>query len=637
MSDRPSQRPRLLLIGWNAADWKRINPLLDAGKLPNLRRLIEQGSMGRLSSLTPRISALLWTSIATGKRADQHGILDATQLDPSTGLQCPIGAAARRSDAVWDLLAQAGLKSHVVNWSATHPAQSSTGIAVSDRFNEPGTTGAIQPARYEPIFENLRLDPSDLSAEHILPFIPRLGEIDQARDRRSVIIAAILARTAMVHAVATWILEHEAWDFLTVQYRSLEEWGGAFGRYAAPVSAGVSPRDAELYGNVIEAGYRFHDMMLGRLLELAGEDAIVMLVSDHGGRGPGIFAMRGPGIRADELIHGAGLLDVAPTILTLLGVGVPNDMEGRPLLAAWNEPPSVFRAPTAKIDPGENRALKVHSDTSDELQEALRELEAQGYGDTLDKSIAALADEAGQKTLLHLVQVHLGAGRPERALPLLEQMNCETPGSDTILLFLAYSHYSLHKFDRCREVLSTMRGESIDRPLAQLLLAMTSLAGGRSAEALDRLIAAEQTHRREPQVLCFLGHAYCQLNRHVEAKAAFDRCLAIDEDCAPAHFGIALSYAQQQRWTESADWALRAVGINHFQPESHFLLGVCLARLGDPGRAVIAFENVIAQRPTHAAAHEWLARIHQHATGDASRAAHHHTLAQTGRQFQGAM
>ena len=28
--------------------------------------------------------------------------------------------------------------------------------------------------------------------------------------------------------------------------------------------------------------YRFHDLMLGRLLELAGPDAYVMIVSDHG-------------------------------------------------------------------------------------------------------------------------------------------------------------------------------------------------------------------------------------------------------------------------------------------------------------------------------------------------------------------
>jgi hypothetical protein len=31
---------KVLLIGWDAADWKVIMPLVDAGKMPNLARLI---------------------------------------------------------------------------------------------------------------------------------------------------------------------------------------------------------------------------------------------------------------------------------------------------------------------------------------------------------------------------------------------------------------------------------------------------------------------------------------------------------------------------------------------------------------------------------------------------------------------
>ena len=38
-------RRKVLLIGWDAADWKVIHPLLDAGKMPNLQRLIENGVM----------------------------------------------------------------------------------------------------------------------------------------------------------------------------------------------------------------------------------------------------------------------------------------------------------------------------------------------------------------------------------------------------------------------------------------------------------------------------------------------------------------------------------------------------------------------------------------------------------------
>ena len=70
---------KVLLIGRDAADWKMIHPLLDAGQMPALQRLIERGVMGNLATLDPPLSPMLWTSIATGMTADRHGILNFTQ------------------------------------------------------------------------------------------------------------------------------------------------------------------------------------------------------------------------------------------------------------------------------------------------------------------------------------------------------------------------------------------------------------------------------------------------------------------------------------------------------------------------------------------------------------------------------
>jgi predicted AlkP superfamily phosphohydrolase/phosphomutase len=51
---------RVLLVGWDAADWQVIHPLLDAGLMPKLQRLIEGGVIGSPASLSP----IHWTSIA---------------------------------------------------------------------------------------------------------------------------------------------------------------------------------------------------------------------------------------------------------------------------------------------------------------------------------------------------------------------------------------------------------------------------------------------------------------------------------------------------------------------------------------------------------------------------------------------
>ena len=63
-----------MLVGWDAADWKVIQPLVDAGQMPNLARLLERGVMGNLASLQPMLSPMLWTSIASGKRPYKHGV-----------------------------------------------------------------------------------------------------------------------------------------------------------------------------------------------------------------------------------------------------------------------------------------------------------------------------------------------------------------------------------------------------------------------------------------------------------------------------------------------------------------------------------------------------------------------------------
>jgi predicted AlkP superfamily phosphohydrolase/phosphomutase len=47
---------RVVLVGWDSADWRVIQPLIDAGKMPVLQRLIETGVSGRMASLDPMIS-----------------------------------------------------------------------------------------------------------------------------------------------------------------------------------------------------------------------------------------------------------------------------------------------------------------------------------------------------------------------------------------------------------------------------------------------------------------------------------------------------------------------------------------------------------------------------------------------------
>ena len=97
---------KVLLIGWDAADWKVINPLIEAGEMPALEGLINEGVMGNLATLEPSFSPMLWTSIATGMRPHKHGVLGFVEPD-SSGLKVrPVSVVSRKVKAIWNILMQ---------------------------------------------------------------------------------------------------------------------------------------------------------------------------------------------------------------------------------------------------------------------------------------------------------------------------------------------------------------------------------------------------------------------------------------------------------------------------------------------------------------------------------------------------
>ena len=121
-------KPKVLLIGWDAADWDVINPLMESGQMPSLKKLVEQGMSGKLATLEPVFSPMLWSSIATGKLADKHGVLGFTEPDYSTGSVRPVSNHSRKTAAIWNILSQQNLKTNVVGWWPSHPAEELNGV-----------------------------------------------------------------------------------------------------------------------------------------------------------------------------------------------------------------------------------------------------------------------------------------------------------------------------------------------------------------------------------------------------------------------------------------------------------------------------------------------------------------------------
>jgi len=650
---------KVLLIGFDGADWKLINPLMDQGLMPALERLVNEGVMGNVATLQPILSPLLWNSIATGKRADKHGILNFVEPDPHSGGLRPITSTSRKVKAVWNILTQRGFRTHVLGWFAGHPAEPINGVCISPLYTQvtappdqprPLPPGTIHPAELAETLAELRISPAEITGEELLPFVPLAAQVDQEKDRRLAVVAKLLAENCSVHNAATWILQNQQWDFLAVFYDGIDHFSHSFMQFHPPRMEGVPEDLFELYKDVVTGAYRFHDMLLETLMALAGPEATVILVSDHGFHsdhlrprgmprepaGPavwhrphGILCLKGPHLQRDERIYGATLLDMTPTILTLFGLPVGQDMDGKVLVQAFEEPPQIERIPSWEQEAGECGTHPAEMRMDPEAARAvIEQFVALGYIEPPSEDQSRAVALANRETKYNLARVYLDSRRPAEALPLLKELAEERPEEARFAQHLAECHKQLGQIGEAKAVLAQLLERGQTEPPSDLLMGVIKFEEGDTEGALEHLLRAEEANPRLPGLHLRIGNAYLRMRRWEDAERAFEKALAIDGDSAYAHLGMAVVRLRQRRSREAAEQALVAVGLQHFLPLGHYCLGVALARLRRLDRAVLAFEMALTMAPGMLNAHRWIATIEGMPGGNAEKAAYHRRQAQ---------
>lgn len=655
----PPLSKRLLLIGWDAADWQVIHPLIDAGLMPTLERLINEGAMGSLRTLQPMLSPLLWTSIATGKRAARHGILGFVEpAADGTRLQ-PVQSTSRTCKALWNILSQSGLRSHAVGWYASHPAESLRGVCVSNQFVVPpaGATpedwslspGAVSPPELAERIADLRLHPLEVEPSLIQMLIPKAAELDQTLPQVQHLLTALrqrLAECISIHSIATDLLEHEPWEFATVYYECIDQVGHDYMPFHPPRLPWINEHAFEAFREVMTGIYRWHDLMLGRLVELAGPDAHILLVSDHGflnderrpskpvepaqwHRPEGIFLLHGPGVKADATIHNLNLLDIAPTVLTLFGLPVGRDMEGRVVAEALVEPPEVTHIESweAVPDPeGRPAPAVVAADRAAE-EAAMQQLVELGYlaPPGADEQVNIARARAEQK--FNLAASHLDGREPRVALPLARELCAEFPQEPRYPVLLGQCAVTAADPQAVGEAVALLEQIHPGEPRVAWLRGMQSAFSGDWASAVPQFEAAIALAPHDPFLPTKLGRMHLRLRQWPEAEQAFRRALALSADNAEALYGLSVALPRQDRVEEGMQAGLRAVALFPTFPEAHFQLGAVLSRLGWFERAAESFELSLAQRPGLIAAHNYLAKIYAR-MGHHERAGRHRVIAE---------
>lgn len=619
--------------------------------MPHVRGLVEGGASGQIATLHPPLSPMLWTSIATGKRPFQHGIHGFSEPAPDgRGVQ-PVTNLSRKSKALWNILNQNDLSSVVIGWWPSHPAEPIHGAMVSDHFHRaqgpleeawPMLANAVHPPELRETIARLRVHPEQLTPELVEPFVPLAREIDQEQDTRLAHLLRTLAECMSVHAAAMWLVENRAWDFFAVYHDAIDHFSHGFMKYHPPRQNWIGERDFELYQHVIGAAYQLHDRMLGELLAKAGEDTTVLLMSDHGFHpdhlrpasipdipaGPavehreyGIFAARGPGIRKGAVAHGASVLDVTPTILTLFGLPVGEDMDGHALSQIFEAEPRTEHVRSWEEIAGNDGRHPAHTRLDPAAaRAALEQMVALGYIEKLDQDRDVAVAKTVRELRYNLGEAYQDAGRHAEAREIFLELRAADPAEQRFAVRLFVSAQALGLPEEMRRIAEELRPS----PVAEYLQAQIWVAEQRYEEALEvweRLDRPVET-----------GELYLRLRRWGQARRVFEKAVAIDPDDARAYLGLCRSALGRRRFADAMRAALEAVERKHYDPQAHFLLGLALSGMKEQERAAEAFRAAVAINPNYPEAHLKLAALLETHLGGAEEAREHRRLARKMRR-----
>lgn len=443
-------KQKLIMIGWDGADWEIARPLMDGGKMPQLQELVTNGTSGNLRSSPPYLSPMLWNTMATGKSPAEHGITGFREFNPSTQSHQPISSTSRNTKAIWNMLSQEGWNTHVVGWFATYPAESIKGVVISDLYAHLSDTdkkqaalpGMVSPEAKSDDLLSLRVAPEDIDPGLLKFFIPEISEINLERDKRPLALRKRLAELYSYHNAAVVLLQEEATDFLTVYYHFIDWICHDFMELAPPQRAGVCDRDYELYSGVIDAAYVLQDLLLRDLLRHAGTDFNCLIVSDHGflsgDERPQATANVDGGIagwhRIDGIIAGAGplfnkgktgirasLFDLAPTLLHALGLPVGADMPGHIIEGLLSKDTAVATIPSWDARGAPHEKVEAQALSSTASEELLKQFADLGYVSAEDERKEVAEAKTHRENAWNLGMALIGETRYAEALAYLEE------------------------------------------------------------------------------------------------------------------------------------------------------------------------------------------------------------------------
>ncbi len=569
---------KVLLIGLDGADWEIIQPLVREGQLPTFRRLLEEGSHGNMYSPHPLLSPIIWTTIATGKKPEKHGVFDFFEVDNKTGMNIPITSNSRAVKTLWHILSDQEKSVGVIGWRVTWPAEAVNGYIVSDRLVESEFDQKLPP---KTVNENITFPDSlynmirylvvsqeNIGYEQFKRFVDMSEHeflLSLQQKTRPVFPATFnIAETETFKNVFLKLQKENPTDFTAIYFKSID-WMSHLFAYYEKINASNGR-----FNQTIREVYIYQDEILGEILENVDDHTSVIIISDHGfktaEKGPnkpsdfihgygvadwhepeGIVIFWGNKFKKNTFIKNARPVDIAPTVLYLMDLPQAMDMEGRILQEAIQL--DYFSShPVRYVQSFENHeGAKNVEILSSPLNENVKLNEPTAH------STSASPYSFNNRGLLLMNE-----GKLTEAIAAFEEAIRRQGKVAAFYDNLGAAYNALGDHERAISL---------------------------HQRAIDLDSNFEKAYNN-------LGNAYLDLNQFMEAQKAYESALTLNPGFALAYSNLGILYFKQGQFEKAEEFIKKSLELDPKSALSLYNLGVIYGEQGMPLQAIDAFKKV---------------------------------------------
>ena len=256
---------RVLVVGWDGADWDILDPLLAEGELPALQALVERGSRGVSRSCLPSHSWAAWPTFLTGRDPGGHGVFDILEYRPGATRRLPVSSRSILAPTWPERLSEAGKTTLLVNVPLTYPPPELRGVAIAGGVVPPGATYSSPP-----------------DAGPRLGWPINGGSWTTFRGRPLELVSDLEELTRKRAAAMRTLLDEEDWDAACIVFVSPDRLQHCLLEYVHAGHPSHYEAASSPVADRVRGLYRLLDRELASLVERADEDDLVVLMSDHG-------------------------------------------------------------------------------------------------------------------------------------------------------------------------------------------------------------------------------------------------------------------------------------------------------------------------------------------------------------------